>query len=197
MKKILSFILLILSVFLMGCSSSKSEDQKLLEELDNVIKEHSKYDQAIEEKIDKLNKVLSYTPRSEVKTRFEVLGELFDIYRSYRVNKAREIAQLRLELSRQLDEECQEEALMNNADALYKSGNYHAAFEELKKNIFRLYGIPDQLFSLPETGHFAVHIERCIRQGQPSHAEKPTAGLPEGCNGGESSGNLRLYFQFI
>lgn len=91
MKKILSFILLILSVFLMGCSSSKSEDQKLLEELDNVIKEHSKYDQAIEEKIDKLNKVLSYTPRSEVKTRFEVLGELFDIYRSYRVNKARRL----------------------------------------------------------------------------------------------------------
>lgn len=136
MKKILSFILLILSVFLMGCSSSKSEDQKLLEELDNVIKERSKYDQAIEEKIDKLNKVLSYTPRSEVKTRFEVLGELFDIYRSYRVNKAREIAQLRLELSRQLDEECQEEALMNNADALYKSGNYHAAFEELKKISF-------------------------------------------------------------
>ena len=42
----------------------------------------------------------------------------------------------------------------------------------------------------------AVYIVRYGQRNGLSQVMK-IAGLPEGCNGGESSGNLRLYFQFI
>lgn len=134
MKNIFSFILIsIICFFQSGCSKHQTDDEDLLKELDSVIKERTQYNQAIEEKIDNLNKILDYSSDKNLQAQFELLGKLFNIYRSYKVDKAKEVAQKRLQVAKQLDSACIKEALMNNADALYKLGNYHKASEMLNE----------------------------------------------------------------
>lgn len=134
MKNIFSFILIsIICFFQSGCSKHQTDDEDLLKELDSVIKERTQYNQAIEEKIDNLNKILDYSSDKNPQAQFELLGKLFNIYRSYKVDKAKEVAQKRLQVAKQLDSACIKEALMNNADALYKLGNYHKASEMLNE----------------------------------------------------------------
>lgn len=135
-KNILSFILIsMMCVFQFGCSNSKHQidDEKLLQELDLTIEERTKYNKTIEDQINSFNKILDYSSNKNPQVTFELLGKLFNIYRSYKVDKAKEIAQQRLQVAQQLDSACIKEALMNNADVLHKLGNYHAASEILQK----------------------------------------------------------------
>ena len=135
-KNILYFILIsMMCVFQFGCSNSKHQidDEKLLQELDLTIEERAKYNKTIEDQIDSFNKILDYSSNRNPQATFELLGKLFHIYRSYKIDKAKEIAKQRLQVAQQLDSACIKEALMNNADVLYKQGNYHEASEILQK----------------------------------------------------------------
>ena len=98
-------------------------NKELLKQLDETIAKRSYYQQQKEEDIKNLNQKLIFTANNP-EEQFKVLGELFLIYRSYKVNQALTIAEQRIQLSQSLNKKEQLEAQMNKADAIHKKGYY-------------------------------------------------------------------------
>lgn len=113
------------------CSCVAAQDNKeLLRELDCVVRDRDYYEQQVCKQIGQLEKLLDYAS-GKPKVQFDVLGDLFQIYRSYRVDKAYEVAEQRIRIAQQLDSASLKAAWMNRADALYKLGYYYDCIEQL------------------------------------------------------------------
>lgn len=107
-------------------------NKELLKQLDETIAKRSYYQQQKEEDIKNLNQKLIFTANNP-EEQFKVLGELFLIYRSYKVNQALTIAEQRIQLSQSLNKKAQLEAQMNKADALHKMGFYMEGLSQLNQ----------------------------------------------------------------
>ena len=71
------------------------------------------------------------------KAKFDILGDLFVMYRSFKVDTALIVAEQRLQLADRLGEEYVNQGLMNLADALNKIGKHENALnvlDRVKKN---------------------------------------------------------------
>ena len=108
-----------------------TNDKELLTELDKVLDDQQLYEQQIEDKIKITNQKV-FSTADNPQQQFEMLGELFELYRSYRTDQALSIAEQRMQLGKQLDETSYKKAIMNKADALNKMGYYNEALELLE-----------------------------------------------------------------
>lgn len=113
-------------------SISANNDKKLLMELDKVLKDQKIYEQYMEDKIKTANQKVFFTADNP-QLQFEALGDLFELYRSYRTDQALSIAEQRIQLGKQLNEESYRKAVMNKADVLNKMGYYNEARELLEQ----------------------------------------------------------------
>lgn len=107
-------------------SISANNDKELLMELDKVLKDQKIYEQYMEDKIKTANQKVFFTADNP-QLQFEALGDLFELYRSYRTDQALSIAEQRIQLGKQLNEESYRKAVMNKADVLNKMGYYNEA----------------------------------------------------------------------
>lgn len=67
------------------------------------------------------------------KAKFDILSDLFVMYRSFKVDTALIVAEERLQLADRLGEEYVNQGLMNLADALNKIGKHEKALEVLDR----------------------------------------------------------------
>lgn len=151
---------------------SAINDKELLIELDEVIKDQKIYEQYMEDKIKASNQKVFFTVDNP-QQQFEALGELFELYRSYRTDQALSIAEQRVQLSKQLDEQSYRKAVMNKADALNKMGYYNEARElleqmntekQLESDIYACY--------LFHTIYLSLYNEATIPQQKNTYREK-------------------------
>ena len=120
------------SVFYSGLTAGdKTDDDILLLKLDKMIQQRETYQKKVEKDIAELRRTLDYV--GDDRARFDILGDLFVKYRSFRVDTALIIAEERLELADGLGEEYVNQGLMNLADALNKVGKHENALGILDK----------------------------------------------------------------
>ena len=81
--------------------------------------------------ITELRKMLDYV--GDDKAKFDILGDLFVMYRSFKVDTALIVAEQRLQLADRLGEEYVNQGLMNLADALNKIGKHENALNVLDR----------------------------------------------------------------
>lgn len=113
-------------------ATNKTDDDALLLKLDKMIEHRAVYQEQIEKEIADLRRTLNYA--EDDKLRFQVLGNLFTKYRSFRIDTAMIIAKERLQLAESLgDEKYLNEGLMNMADVLNKTGKHENALTVLDK----------------------------------------------------------------
>lgn len=115
-----------------GCTSPQHRDEAQLRQLDKMIENRETYRREIECQIQSLNSRIECEADDSVC--FMLMGDLFQLYRSYRVDTAYLLACRRLELARRIGKEgmvCL--AQMNLADAMNKAGRHDAALHMLKR----------------------------------------------------------------
>ena len=97
----------------------KADDDALLLKLDKMIAHREVYQQKVEKEIADIRRTLDYA--EDDKLRFDILGNLFTKYRSFRIDTAMIIAKERLQLAESLkDETLINQGLMNIADVMNK-----------------------------------------------------------------------------
>lgn len=121
------FILLLCPYHLSG-----QNDAALLKILDKTINERPHYQKELEKDITRLSRQLFFHENTPLE-QFQILGDLFHIYRSYKVDRAFNIAEQRIKLAATLNDSCRRKALMNKADALNKMGYYNEALSLLNE----------------------------------------------------------------
>lgn len=90
------------------------------------------YQQKVEKEIADIRRTLDYA--EDDKLRFDILGNLFTKYRSFRIDTAMIIAKERLQLAESLkDETLINQGLMNIADVMNKMGKHENALIMLGK----------------------------------------------------------------
>lgn len=112
-------------------AADKTGDDILLLKLDKMIAQREVYQKKVEKEIADLRRTLDYA--GDDRTRFDILGDLFVKYRSFKIDTALIVAEERLRLAEKLDEECANQGLMNLADALNKIGKHEKALDVLDK----------------------------------------------------------------
>lgn len=125
-----SIVLFFFFCFCCGVKAAEqTNDAALLRKLDQMIAQREVYQQAVEQEITDLRRLLAYA--EDDKQKFEILGKLFTCYRSYRIDLAQIVAKERLQLARALGEEAVNQALMNRADVHNKIGKHEQALQVL------------------------------------------------------------------
>ena len=130
-----------------GLSAADKTDDALLLKLDKMIEQREVYRQKGEKEIADFRRMLDYA--EDDKLRFDILGNLFTKYRSYRIDTAMIIAKERLQLAEKLkDEELVNQGVMNVADVMNKMGKHENALimlgrvkrtESVKKDTYFYY----------------------------------------------------------
>lgn len=125
----------------------KADDDALLLKLDKMIEHREVYQQKVEKEIADIRRTLDYA--EDDKLRFDILGNLFTKYRSFRIDTAMIIAKERLQLAESLkDETLISQGLMNIADVMNKMGKHENALimlgkvkrtEDVKKDTYFYY----------------------------------------------------------
>lgn len=117
------YLFLMLFLFLLSPGASAADvagDDTLLLKLDKMIEQREVYQHKVEKEINDLRRTLEYADTD--KERFEILGNLFVKYRSYKMDTALIIAKERLELAETLGEKYVNQGWMNMADIMNKLG---------------------------------------------------------------------------
>ncbi|WP_296123168.1 DUF6377 domain-containing protein [uncultured Bacteroides sp.] len=126
------FLFLFLSCICSGMVADNTDDEDLLRKLDGMIEQREVYQRKVEKEIADLRRTLTYA--EDDKLQFDILGNLFAKYRSFRIDTAMIVAKERLRLAEKLkDEELINQGLMNVADVLNKMGRHEKALIELGK----------------------------------------------------------------
>ncbi len=126
------FLLLFLFCICSGMVADNTDDEDLLRKLDGMIEQREVYQRKVEKEIADLRRTLTYA--EDDKLQFDILGNLFAKYRSFRIDTAMIVAKERLRLAEKLkDEELINQGLMNVADVLNKMGRHEKALIELGK----------------------------------------------------------------
>jgi tetratricopeptide (TPR) repeat protein len=128
--KLVWLMLLGLSLNLSSVSANSGDDS-IIHKLDKMIIERSIYQERLEKEISDLQRTLEYANDNEF--RFNVLGDIFEKYRSFLVDTAFVIAKQRMKIAKCLKKDQQDESLMNMADALNKMGRHRDALAILNK----------------------------------------------------------------
>lgn len=116
-----SFLVLFLLLLCPGASAADvAGDDTLLLKLDKMIEQREVYQHKVEKEINDLRRTLEYADTD--KERFEILGNLFVKYRSYKMDTALVIAKERLGLAETLGEKYVNQGWMNMADIMNKLG---------------------------------------------------------------------------
>lgn len=116
-----SFLVLFLLLLCPGASAADvAGDDTLLLKLDKMIEQREVYQHKVEKEINDLRRTLEYADTD--KERFEILGNLFVKYRSYKMDTALIIAKERLGLAETLGEKYVNQGWMNMADIMNKLG---------------------------------------------------------------------------
>lgn len=116
-----SFLVLFLLLLCPGASAADvAGDDTLLLKLDKMIEQREVYQHKVEKEINDLRRTLDYADTD--KERFEILGNLFVKYRSYKMDTALIIAKERLGLAETLGEKYVNQGWMNMADIMNKLG---------------------------------------------------------------------------
>lgn len=98
-----AFIVFLLCFYSGLTAGDKTDDDILLLKLDKMIQQRETYQKKVEKDIAELRRTLDYV--GDDRARFDILGDLFVKYRSFRVDTALIIAEERLELADGWDEE--------------------------------------------------------------------------------------------
>lgn len=117
------YLFLMLFLFLLSPGASAADvagDDTLLLKLDKMIEQREVYQHKVEKEINDLRRTLDYADTD--KERFEILGNLFVKYRSYKMDTALIIAKERLGLAETLGEKYVNQGWMNMADIMNKLG---------------------------------------------------------------------------
>lgn len=117
------YLFLMLFLFLLSPGASAADvagDDTLLLKLDKMIEQREVYQHKVEKEINDLRRTLDYADTD--KERFEILGNLFVKYRSYKMDTALIIAKKRLRLAETLGEKYVNQGWMNMADIMNKLG---------------------------------------------------------------------------
>lgn len=117
------YLFLMLFLFLLCPGASAADvagDDTLLLKLDKMIEQREVYQHKVEKEINDLRRTLEYADTD--KERFEILGNLFVKYRSYKMDTALVIAKERLGLAETLGEKYVNQGWMNMADIMNKLG---------------------------------------------------------------------------
>ena len=127
MNRILLLLLCLCAALPGGFAApAEPDDEQLLRRLDAMIERRDVYRRAVEQRIASCQAGLKYADTDSV--RFELLGKLFQQYRSFRVDTAYMVARLRLELARRMKNEANiARGTMDMADAMNKLGRYDEA----------------------------------------------------------------------
>ena len=126
------FLFLFLSCICSCMVADNTDDEDLLRKLDGMIEQREVYQRKVEKEIADLRRTLTYA--EDDKLQFDILGNLFAKYRSFRIDTAMVVAKERLRLAEKLkDEELINQGLMNVADVLNKMGRHEKALIELGK----------------------------------------------------------------
>ncbi|RRD89358.1 hypothetical protein EII33_10145 [Bacteroides heparinolyticus] len=126
------FLSLLICICFDMAATDQMNDAALLQKLDKMIDRREVYQQQVEKEISNLRRTLIYA--EDDKQKFDILGDLFIKYRSFRIDTAMIIAKERLQLAENLrDEEIINQGLMNVADVLNKMGKHENALIELSK----------------------------------------------------------------
>lgn len=126
------FLFLFLFCICSGMVADNTGDEDLLRKLDGMIEQREVYQRKVEKEIADLRRTLTYA--EDDKLQFDILGNLFVKYRSFRIDTAMIVAKERLRLAEKLkDEELINQGLMNVADVLNKMGRHENALIELGK----------------------------------------------------------------
>ncbi len=117
-------------LFICVCSgviaADKTDDAALLQKLDKMIAQREIYQHKVEKEIEELRRTLNYA--EDDRHKFDILGDLFAKYRSFRIDTAFIIAKERLALAESLkDGELVNQGLMNIADVMNKMGKHENA----------------------------------------------------------------------
>lgn len=132
MKKHLYCILAFLIQCSIACSAGTDADAHLLERLDSMIAHRQSYHEKVEANIARLQEKLIAT--HDIRSQFAIYGNLFQIYRSFKVDSALMIARKRLEMARRLGQpDSLNLSMMNLADAMNKLGRHDYAIQLLEK----------------------------------------------------------------
>lgn len=126
MKIIFLFYVLVFSMPTVG---ARTDNDSLLRVLDKMIDNRNIYEQKKSIRLHQLEKKLENTTEDSIK--FSLLGEIFQEYRSFRIDQAMFVAERRRQLASSLGTNAQSEAMMNEADVLNKIGKHHEALELL------------------------------------------------------------------
>lgn len=122
----LSLLFLLLAWTACPAADEHTDDNALLLKLDRMIDRREMYSQQVEQKITTLRRRLSYAEDDTL--RFGILGQLFNCYRSYRIDTALIVARERLQLAEKLGDGASVNlGLMNLADVMNKMGRHEKA----------------------------------------------------------------------
>lgn len=106
-------------------ANDEKKENILLFRLDNMIASRNIYQNKMEREIADLQRTLGYADDDE--SRFEILGSLFEKYRSFLIDTAFVVAKQRIKVSKTLERNQQDESSMNMADVLNKMGRHQSA----------------------------------------------------------------------
>lgn len=110
----------------------KTDDDRLLLKLDKMIQNREVYQRKVEKEIADIRRTLDYV--EDDKIRFDILGNLFTKYRSFRIDTAMIVAKERLQLAETLkDKKLINQGVMNIADVMNKMGKQENALIMLGK----------------------------------------------------------------
>lgn len=141
----------------------KADDDALLLKLDKMIEHREVYQQKVEKEIADIRRTLDYA--EDDKLRFDILGNLFTKYRSFRIDTAMIIAKERLQLAESLkDETLISQGLMNIADVMNKMGKHENALimlGKVKRTEIKAY--KDTLIAISEPHSSSYVTNKCGR----------------------------------
>ena len=89
------FILFLFCFYSGLAAADKTDDDALLLQLDKMIEQREVYQEKVEKEITELRKMLDYV--GDDKAKFDILGDLFVMYRSFKVDTALIVAEQRLQ----------------------------------------------------------------------------------------------------
>lgn len=115
---------------LASCSRRPDGSKELLHELDNCISQREVYQQAREQRMDSLRRLV--TDSASLAVRAEISGRLVEEYRGYNLDSQRIWARYRLHVAQQTSSRFEQQAaLLNMAEVTMRSGMYHDALLSL------------------------------------------------------------------
>ncbi|WP_300700285.1 DUF6377 domain-containing protein [Bacteroides sp.] len=121
MLRYFALILLLFRICSGMMAVDKMNDAALLQRLDKMIGQREIYQHKVEKEILELRRLLSYA--EDDKHKFDILGDLFVKYRSFRIDTALIISKERLQLAENMhDQELVNQGIMNIADIMNKMG---------------------------------------------------------------------------